>query len=171
MLPKHIKNWNAFVEGVGLAGLAEEVVTPVLERVTEAYRGAGMLGEVELDLGIEAMKLEFTLAEFNTGVLKQYGVPDTSGIGVRLLAAAKADGADSNVDAIEMSVRGRFTKMDPGTLKSGDMAKMKCEMPLTYFKYTVNGDVIIEIDLINGIEKVGGVDRQAAIRQALGQTA
>tara|TARA_R110000803_G_scaffold54731_8_gene111492 strand:+ start:1123 stop:1638 length:516 start_codon:yes stop_codon:yes gene_type:complete len=171
MLPKTIKNWNAFVDGVGLAGLAEEVATPVLERVTEAFRGAGMLGEVELDLGVEAMEIEFTLAEFNTGVLKQFGIPDAAGVGVRLLAAGKADDADSAVDAIEISVRGRFTKMDSGNLKAGDMAKMKCKMPLTYFKYTVNGDVIIEIDLINGIEKVDGVDRQAAVRQALGLTA
>lgn len=171
MLPKHIKNWNTFIDGVGYAGKASEVVAPVLERVTEAFRGAGMLGEVELDLGVEAMKIEFTFAEFSTNILKQFGIPDASGIGVRLLAAAKEDSADSAVDAIEMSVRGRFKKMDPGNLKAGEMATMKCEMPLTYLKYTVNGEVIIEIDLINGIEKINGVDRQAGIRQALGQTA
>jgi hypothetical protein len=171
MLPKSIKNFNVFIDGVGYAGKAEEVVTPVLERTTESYRGGAMLGEVELDLGIEAMKIEFTLAEFSTDVIKQFGIPDASGIGVRLLAAAKADDADSTVDAIEISVRGRFKKSDMGSLKAGDMAKMKVEMPITYLKYTVNGDVIVEIDMINGIEKINGEDRQAALRQALGLTA
>jgi P2 family phage contractile tail tube protein len=119
----------------------------------------------------EQLKIEFTLAEFSTDVIKQFGIPDASGIGVRLLAAAKADDADSTVDAIEISVRGRFKKSDMGSLKAGDMAKMKVEMPITYLKYTVNGDVIVEIDMINGIEKINGEDRQAALRQALGLTA
>ncbi|OKH88094.1 phage major tail tube protein [Thalassospira sp. TSL5-1] len=171
MLPKSIKNFNVFIDGVGYAGKAEEVVTPALERVTESYRGGAMLGEVELDLGIEAMKIEFTLAEFSTDVIKQFGIADASGIGVRLLAAAKADDADSTVDAIEISVRGRFKKSDMGSLKAGEMAKMKVEMPITYLTYSVNGDVIVEIDMINGIEKINGEDRQAKLRQALGLTA
>ncbi|MET4733480.1 P2 family phage contractile tail tube protein [Thalassospira sp. MBR-102] len=168
MLPMIIKNWNAFIDGVGYVGIAEEVVTPVLERVTESYRAAGMLGEIELDLGVEAMKLEMTLAQFDKNVLQQFGIRDASGVGVRLMAAGKADSADSNVDAIEISVRGRWKKIDPGTLKAGDLAKMKVEMPLTYFKYTLNGNVLVEIDMITGLEKVNGVDLSAALRQALG---
>jgi len=171
MLPKIIKNWNTVIDGVGFVGIAEEVTVPALERVTESYRGAGMLGEVELDLGIEAMTLEMTLAEYSDSVIKQFGIRDASGVGVRLMAAAKADNADSAVDAIEISVRGRWKKIDPGNLKGGDLAKMKVEMPLTYLKYTVNGNVLIKIDLINGIEEVNGVDLTAAMREALGLTA
>lgn len=168
MLPKVIKNFNLIVDGIGFVGLAEEVTLPSLERTTESYRGGGMLGPVELDLGIEALKLEMTLAEYRDDVIKSFGITDASGINARFMAARKADNSDAASDAIEVSVRGRFKKIDPGNVKGGEMAKMKVEMPLTYLKYSVNGDVLAEIDLINGIEKIGDADRSADMRKALG---
>lgn len=170
MLPKIIKNFNTYIDGFSYAGLAEEIVLPSLERTTESYRGAGMLGPVDLDLGIEELKLELTLAEFNEQVLKGWGVADSSGIGVRFLGSAKADNSDSANDAIEISVRGRWKKIDPGTVKAGEMAKMKVEMPLTYYKYTFNNNVLVEIDLINGKEVVNGTDLTSAVMRSLGLT-
>lgn len=168
MLPKTLHNFNVIIDGRPMAGVAEEITLPSLERKTESYRGAGMLGPVELDLGMEALKLDFTLAEFNTDVLKSWGINDASGINVRFMGAARVNDGTGAVQAIEISVRGRWKKVEQGNAKNGDLAKMKVEMPLTYYRYKADGEALIEVDLIAGTESVGGTDRSKAMLAALG---
>jgi P2 family phage contractile tail tube protein len=170
MLPRVLRNFNVIIEGRPMAGVAEELVLPSLERKMEEYRGAGMLGPVSLDLGLEPLKLEFTLVEFNPDVIKAWGLGDAGGINVRFMGAARTDDSNSAVDAIEVAVRGRWKKLEQGSAKNADVAKMKVEMPLTYYRYKLNGDVLIEIDLVSGKEVVGGVDRSADVMKALGLT-
>jgi uncharacterized protein len=171
MIPASLKNFNVIFDGTPLTGLAEEVVLPKLTRKMDDYQGGGMLGPVSLDMGLDAMALEITFAEFQAIVLKSWGVLDVSGINVRFMGAAYAEDSQHTVQAIEVSVRGRLKEIDKGTAKRGDRSKMKTTMPLTYFKYSVNGEPYIEIDLIAGTEIVGGVDRAAAVRSALGTSA
>lgn len=168
MLPRVLKNFNVIIDGRPMAGVAEELVLPALERKMEEYRAGGMLAPVSLDLGLELLKLEFTLAQFDADVIKAWGLEDAGGINTRFLGAARADDGSSGVDAIEISVRGRWKKIEQGTVKNADQAKMKVEMPLVYYRYSLNGSVLIEIDVVTGKEVVGGVDRSAAMLQALG---
>jgi len=171
MLPRVLRNFTVVIDGYPMAGIAEELVLPSLERKMEDYRAAGMLAPVALDMGMEALKLEFTLAEFNANVIKAWGLGDAGGINVRFMGAARTDDSNSSVDAIEIAVRGRWKKLDQGTAKNADVAKMKVEMPLTYYRYKLNGDVLVEIDVIAGKEVVGGIDRSADVMKALGLTA
>ncbi|SDE45766.1 phage major tail tube protein [Rhodospira trueperi] len=168
MLPKLIKTWNVVVDGRSLAGVAEDLTLPELTRVTESLRNAGMLGPVEGDLGLEGLSLSFTLTEFNEDILRAWGLFGAGNIPVRFLAAARADDAEAPTDAIEVSVRGRWKKISHGTVKGGEVAKMTVEVPCTYYRYRLNGDTVIEIDLIAGTEIVDGVDRQADMRRAIG---
>ncbi|WP_142847076.1 phage major tail tube protein [Telmatospirillum sp. J64-1] len=167
MLPKKLYNFNVIFEGHPLAGLVEEITLPVLERQMEEYRGAAMLGPVSLDLGMAALRLDFTLAEHNAHILEAWGVTEASGTGLRFLGAAMADDSSAS-DAIEVSVRGRIQKFEPGTAKAGELTKPKVEMPLTYYRYSVNGNPLIEIDLVGGTEIVNGVNRSSQVLRALG---
>ncbi|MNR42015.1 Phage tail tube protein FII [compost metagenome] len=68
-----------------------------------------------------------------------------------------------------MFTRGRFKEIDWGTAKVGDNSQAKVSMVNTYYKVTIDGAVIHEIDLLNMIE-IGpdGVDRMAEHRKAIG---
>lgn len=167
MLPKKLYNFTVFFEGHPMAGLVEEITLPPLERTLEKYRAAGMLGPVSLDLGLEELKLDFTMAEHNREVLAAWGVQGASGVGLRFLGAAMSDDT-AGTDAVEISVRGRLSKVDMGGAKAGEKTAVKTEMPLTYYRYSVNGTVLIEIDLIAGVENVNGVNRSADVLKALG---
>lgn len=169
MLPRKLYNFNAFIDGRPMAGLVEEITLPKLDRKMEDYSAGGMIGSVALDLGLDKLSMDFTLAEFNIDVLRRWGCLDAAGVPLRFLGAARADDSAAAVEAIEISVRGRWKTLDKGNQKRGERTKMKVEMPLAYFKYSSNSQTIIEIDLINGIEVVDGVDLTAAVRAALGQ--
>lgn len=167
-LPKKVKNFNAFIDGVGYIGRVPEMTLPKLMRKMEEYRGAGMNGPVETDQGMEKMEGDITLAEYSRELLNQFGVTTVDGIPLRFRGAAISDAGDSSTDAIEIVMRGRFKEIDWGTSKPGDPTAMKLAYTLSYFKYTLNGEDLMEIDMLNLIETVGGVDRLAEQRDALG---
>ncbi|MFM2041544.1 MAG: hypothetical protein RLY86_120 [Pseudomonadota bacterium] len=170
MLPRKLYAFNVIIEGNPMAGVASEITLPVLDRKMEEFRAGGMLGPAMLDLGMEALSLSFTLAQFERTVLTQWGVFSASALNCRFLGAARADDGNGQVEAIEIQARGRWKQVDMGTAKAGDMTAMKIEMPLTYYKYTSDGQALVEIDLVAGREIVGGVDRSAAVLRAIGAT-
>lgn len=58
-LPAVLKNFNVFVDGDSYAGTAKTIELPEIVKKTEDYRGAGMIGDIALDMGFE--KLEATI--------------------------------------------------------------------------------------------------------------
>lgn len=169
MLPKLLKDFNVVLDGKPLLGVAKKIKLPELEREVEQYRAAGMLGKVGLDLGIKEMKIELTLGEYSEQAMRLWGVFDAGGVNLRFMGALRGDDGNGKVDALEISVRGRFIKLSDSEAESGKASEMQAEMPITYYKRTRNDQVEVEIDLINGVEVVGGVDRTAAVRAAIGQ--
>lgn len=166
-LPRVLKNYNLFNDGESYMGQVEEVTLPKLARKTEDYRGAGMSGTVKLDFGQEAIEIEWKAAGFMAGVFRQYGLLNISGAQLRFAGAYQSD--DSVVpDAVEIVVRGRHTEIDPGKAKAGDKTEFAVKTACSYYKLVVNGETLIEIDPLNGIEKVGGSDRNILIRAIIG---
>lgn len=74
----------------------------------------------------------------------------------------------AQVSSVEIVQRGRIKELDGGTLKTGDNTQQKVSMANTYYKVTVDGEELVEIDLINMIWKVGGEDLMEEHRKAIG---
>lgn len=58
-------------------------------------------------------------------------------------------------------------EIDPGKAKAGENTEIKIKTALSYYKLTIDGEILIEIDFVNFIETVGGKDRLADVRAAL----
>ena len=56
-LPAVLKNFNVRVDGDSHAGTAKTITLPEIVKKTEEYRAAGMIGDIKLDLGFEALSL------------------------------------------------------------------------------------------------------------------
>lgn len=166
-LPSKLKHFNVFADGVSHAGEAEEITLPKLTRKLEEYRAGGMNGPIDIDLGNEKLELEATYGGLMRTILKQYGVTVADAALVRFAGAYQRDDTGA-VDAVEVVVRGRHTELDFGNAKAGDNSQFKVKSSLSYYKLTVNGEVWIELDHINFIEIVFGVDRMAEQRRAIG---
>jgi len=166
-LPKKLKNFALFVDGVSYVGETEEITLPKLTRKMEKYRSGGMAGEIELDLGSEAMEMDWKAAGWITDILKQWGTTTHNGVLLRFAGALQSDDAET-VDSLEIVVRGRHKEFDPGKAKGGDKTELTIKSAISYYKLTVNGTALIEIDVVNMIELVDGVDRMQQVRAALG---
>lgn len=65
-------------------------------------------------------------------------------------------------------MRGRIEEIDSGNAKVGENSDMKVKLTLSYYKLTIDGAEIIELDLTNMVERVNGIDMLAEQRKAIG---
>lgn len=165
-LPRKLKNFNVFGDGESFLGQVNEVKLPTLTRSMEDYRGGGMSGPVKIDNGQEAIEIEHKYGGFMRSILRQYGTTRHDGAQLRFAGAYQRDDTGA-VDAVEVVVRGRHSEIDPGTAKAGDDTEFAVKTACSYYKLTINGVIEIEMDLVNMIEIVGGVDRLAEQRRAI----
>jgi P2 family phage contractile tail tube protein len=165
-LPRKLKSLNLFNEGLSYLGLVASVTLPKLTRKLEDWRGGGMDGTVKIDMGAEPLELEFTTGGPMRDVLRQYGLTSISGAFLRFAGAYQDDGTGS-VDTVEITVRGRHEEIDMGEAKPGEGGEFKVKSALTYYRLDWNGITEIEIDVLNGVFIVGGIDRMAEIRAAV----
>lgn len=168
-LPRKFKHMNIFNDGQNYMGIAEEVTLPKLTRKLETYRGGGMNGSAQIDMGLDdgALDMEITLGGMEAQIYRQWGIETIDGVQLRFHGSIQRDDI-GEVHAVEMVVRGRYSEIDSGNVKEGDNSQTKLSVKPTYFRLEINGEKLIEIDIINMIEIVGGVDRMAAHRAALG---
>ncbi|MBC3959668.1 phage major tail tube protein [Morganella morganii] len=168
-LPHKLKNMNLFFNGDNWQGKAEEITLPKLTRKLEAYRAGGMNGAAHVDLGLEddALGMEMTLGGMEAQLYKQWGIAEIDGVPLRFAGAYQRDDT-GEVTACEVVVRGRLSEIDPGSAKQGDNTQVKFSFKPTYYRLVWNGADLIEIDVVNMVEKVDGVDRLSEQRAAIG---
>ena len=167
MLPRVLKNFNLFNDGESFVGQVAEVELPKLSRKMEEWRGGGMSGSVSLDMGMEKLEIGITCGGFMRTLFKQFGIAKADGVLLRFAGSYERDDT-FEVDAVEVVCRGRIQELEPGNAKAGDKSEMKATYHLTYYKLSINGEDLIEIDVVNMIEIIDGVDRLAEQRRAIG---
>lgn len=168
-LPAKLKHLNFFNEGRTYIGEAESFNRPSLARKTEAFRGGGMAGAAHVDHGLDddALEMTWVVGGYASQVIKQMGVADVGGVLLRFSGSLQREDS-GEVETLEIVVRGRHTEIDTGEYKTGEDSNKTITTKAVYYKETLNGEELCEIDLLNGIERFGSVDRMAEHRRAIG---
>ena len=162
MIPALLKQYLCSVGGQQYPGLCD-VTPPKLAVKTEDYEAGGMDASVAIRMGMEQPEMAWTMYQRVPAVLKLFGLADGN------QAAVTFRGAEENndVNKIKIEARGLVTEVEEDEWavrkKTGVKFKMKCRT----FKYTVNGEVVYEIDIERMICIIGGVDQMAKISEAL----
>ena len=166
-MPRKLKNFNLFNDGNNYLGQVEEITLPKLSRKMEEWRGGGMDAHVSADMGQESIELAWTAGGVIADALRQFGATSATACLLRFAGAYQRDDT-GDVDAVEVVVRGRHKEIDFGSAKPGDNTQHKYTTACAYYKLSINGAVVVEIDALNFVFNVGGVDRLAQQRRALG---
>jgi hypothetical protein len=168
-LPKKLKHFNLFNDSNLYGGIAKTVTLPKLGRKMEAYRGGGMDGPAKADLGFsdDGIVLEWTLGGWDLVALRQFGAVRADGVPLRFAGSVQRDD-DGGVSAVEIVVRGRHEEIDFGEATPGEDTEHKISTACTYYKLSVDGEVITEIDFLNFVFTVDGEDLLAEHRKAIG---
>lgn len=166
-LPRKLKNFNLFVDGRSYVGEVEELTLPKLTRKMEEYRGGGMHGPIDSDMGMEKLSLEWTCAGYVRHALNQFGATRHDAAQLRFAGGIQREDT-GEVQAVEVVVRGRHSEIDFGNAKAGENTQIKFTTSVSYYKLSIDDETIIEIDLLNMIEIVNGTDLLESIRRAIG---
>jgi hypothetical protein len=69
---------------------------------------------------------------------------------------------------VEIVVRGRHREINMGDAEAGSDNTQSITTTLSYYKLTIAGEDIVEIDVTNMVERVRGTDRLEEHRQNIG---
>ena len=132
----------------------------------EEYRAGGQIAPVDINMGLEKLEAEFKMGGYMVELIRKFGTT-IDGMQMRFMGAYEQDDS-GDVTSVELVMRGRFSEIDPGNSKVGDDTEQNFKVPLTYYKIIVDGKELAEIDALNTIFIVDGVDRLAEHRAAIG---
>ncbi|WP_176307943.1 phage major tail tube protein [Burkholderia ambifaria] len=166
MVPETLNNMALYVDGRGFAGRSPELSPPKLKIKTEDYRAGGMDAPVKIDQGMEAMQAAFSMGSVERDVLKFFGLADNNAFNATFRGAFRD--TRGKVKSVALIMRGMLSEYDPGSWKPGSTSEIKYTAELSYYKAEIDGAVIHEIDVMNTIRIIDGVDQIADVRKALG---
>lgn len=162
-----LQAFTLYTDGYGKGGSGEKCSLPKLKKTTEKFRGGGMLAPRSVSLGYEAFEFSADLSAFDPQVLS-LGRLYTSAKGVSFAVRGYMDGDQNSEHTSICQMRGEVTECDPGQWDAGKKTMLKFIVALEAVKLTIDGSVIWDIDIANGVYKVGGTDPYAQLRAALG---
>ena len=166
-LPKTLRNFSMYIDSVGYAGKVTELTLPTLSVKAEEYRAGGLDVPVKIDMGMEALEAEFTLAEYEPKVLKLMALyeQDTTNLTVR---GALQDNGSNDAVSVKVVMNGSFINFDPGSMVSGEMTEANFTFACRYYKLSIGNEDLIEIDIINLKRIINGTDQLESVRVAIG---
>jgi P2 family phage contractile tail tube protein len=159
-----LKNFNLYVDGRNFAGNIDEVQLPSLNIVGEDYRAGGMDAPIEIDMGMEKLEATFKLSKFDENVDKLLSSPSA----INLTFRGAVESLDGVVKAAVIKMTGKIHSIETDAASGGAKAAKTYRVPLIAYSYTLAGDVIHDIDVLNMKRIIGGVDRLAEQRKAIG---
>lgn len=164
MAVETLRNFQLFVDGEGFAGKVKTFTAPSLAILTEDFRAGNMDAAIAIDMGMEAMASSWVLTSLEPGILGSSLLAAPVNVKVR---AAQVD-SDGNVRPVVYEMGGKITANEWGAMQAGTVTECTCKMKVNYYKLTIDGDVIHEIDVENMVRIINGEDQLAKLREAMG---
>ena len=165
-----VTNFAVYEDATEFYGMAE-VTLPEIASITEEVKGAGISGAFNgAFVGhIEAMTLTLNFRSVSADAIK-LAEPRNHQIDLRASQQTWDNEAgrfkQTSVKHILMVTP---TKLAPGKLAPASPAEASGEYAVTYFATYIGGVKVLEIDILNFIFFVNGVDYLADVRKALGK--
>ncbi|WP_043615119.1 phage major tail tube protein [Chromobacterium violaceum] len=166
-LPRTLRLFNVFVDGVSYIDQALEIKLPTIAMKTESFSGGGMIGSVKLLKMLEDIQIEHSYNGPRREIVATFGAEKHDAAMLRFAGSYSEEGTGTD-QAVEIVVRGRHNEFDQGSAKTGENGDWKVKTDCTYYKQTIDGQVWLELDVVNKIFVVMGVDRLAAHRRNIG---
>lgn len=167
-LPDKINNFNVYDGKTKLIGISSEIQLPDFDPLTDTLNVAGMAGEIESEVigSYGSMKIEIPFENLSDDFFAF--ARSTNPIVLRgAMEIFNTQSQAKSTIPIVVTVKGRTMNIKPGVLKKGGKGQPSVTKEITYIKITMNGSTQVELDKLNNICIMGGVDLLAKIRSQI----
>ena len=157
-IPEKINDFNTYLDGNKMIGVAASVTLPEVKMKTSTVSGAGINGEIDSPtIGqFESMEQEI---DFN--VLYSSAMDMLSPLSVVNLTLRAAQQVYDKTGGYAFK---GLRVVEMGRVK-GEGMEAKATLELTYLLVENDGSPLLEVDKLNGVYKVNGVDMLAGISE------
>ncbi|AZO67703.1 phage major tail tube protein [Mesorhizobium sp. M6A.T.Cr.TU.017.01.1.1] len=162
-LPRQLKAFNLYLDGGSFAGRCDSITLPTITLLTEEHRAGGMDAPKKLEMGMEAMTATIILSDYDPAIISLIGVDN-----IPLTARGAVQAQGKNAEAAVVNMRGLLAVTEFSEWKPGTKSTKTLTYELDYFRYRQADVEYVEIDIINMVRRIGGVDQLATQRNAIG---
>lgn len=169
-IPEKLNDFRMFVNDSPELKANADVELPSLNFMTETVSGAGVQGEYESPnyTHLESMKVKVNWRLICDEII-EFLKPQTLKLDLRAANQVYDNVTGKHEFTVTRAViKGIPLKNEPGKLSKGAQYDGSTEIEVLYMKLEYQGRTLIEIDKINYIYKVDGVDYSEPLRKALG---
>jgi uncharacterized protein len=164
-----VTNANIYLGGISFMGRAEEVTLPDVMPKMVDHKALGMVGELELPGGLQKMTAKIKWNAIYPDAMKlTHNVYDA----VRLQVRANVETFEGGSRTAQVPAVATLTvtpKKSGGLVfKPQDNVEREDEFNVTAYRLEIDGEEIIDIDIMNNIWQVDGVDQLTTYRRNLG---
>ena len=169
IIPEVINGFNVYDgDGNVQVGITDEMSMAELASKVATVTGAGIAGSYDVPVlghfdsitqDIPFRILYKPIFQF-ANPMKQVGLTVRGAIQVTNKSTGVSDFA-----GFRYVVKGRSKTITPGNLKPGDVMGSKVSIEAVYILYEIDGEKLIEIDKLNNIYRIDGVDLMEKVRK------
>jgi P2 family phage contractile tail tube protein len=166
---RKLTNANVYFDGQSYLGRVEEVNLPEVAIKQAEHKALGMFGGMDIPAGMDKMELSMKWSTVDPVAMRKVSNAFRSwDFQVRSsMERYEAQGRTAQ-DSYVAYFRGMPKNIAGQNFKQHDNVEAESKFSITYYKLEINGAIIYEVDVLNNIYKVDGVDLLATYRANLG---
>lgn len=167
-IPEKINEYNAYLDGTKMIGIAAASTLPEVNMQTSTVSGVGVNGEIDSPtLGqFESMEQEVQFNTLYSSAVDMLSPLKTVNLTFRAAQQVydKGTGGGYVFKSLRIVEMGRVKKFNPGKIEKAESMEASVTLEVTYLLVEVDGSVLLEIDKLNQVYNVNGVDMLADVR-------
>ena len=164
-----VTNANVYMDGNSFMGKAEEVDLPMVKHIMSEHKALGIIGKPEFWAGLDKMEAKIKWNSIYPEVAGRIADPFTS-VQLQVRASVETYGSQGRTLQVPMvcHMTGTFSEVPLGNYKQHDNVELQSSLSVTYIKQVIDGEEVLEIDVMANIYKVNGVDLLADYKANIG---
>lgn len=164
-----LTNVNVYVDGINHLGKAEEVSLPDIKHIMAEHKAIGMVGKFELFAGIDKMEAKIKWNAFYADVLRKAANPfQTVQLQVRGSIETYTSAGRTSQAPLVTFLTVTFKNYPTGNFKQHDNVELESNLNVIYVRQEIDGDPVMEFDVLANIYKVDGEDLLATYKANIG---
>lgn len=164
-----VTNANGYIDGASLLGKCEEFTLPELKAKLSEHKALGLVGSLETFSGFDKLEGKLKLTSYYPDVLKKMANPfKPVQLQVRASMQVHEQGGVVREIPVGTMVTATFKNVPLGSQKQHDNVELDMSYSATYVKQMIDGEDVLEYDVLANIFKVDGVDLLADYRNNTG---
>lgn len=161
-------DFTLFQEAEGKFGMIESLTLPEINQEGEDFTGGGLIGTRTFALILGKLEMSFTSNSYERSMLKRGANAPGTQHQWKVMGSLIVPGEEEK--PFKVLVTGSLQEIKRGELTPGKKTTTDFTIrDITYYQELVAGLELFEIDLLNQVLRVDGVDQMATRRRNLGR--